>query len=116
MLSVRYGPFQPDLEDAFIAKLRALAAARGVGPVLIVAPSRRLADRLERLAAVEHGLALAGFRFHTFHSLALEIVDEEGLGDKALVSDPAFHDRVVDELLAKGGFFGVSAAGYRPRA
>ncbi len=116
MLSVLYGPFQPDLEAAFVAKLRELAARPRRGPVLIVAPSRRMADRLERLAAVETGLSLVGFRFHTFHSLALEIVDEEGLGELALVSDPVFHDRVVDELLREGGFFGVSASGYRPRA
>lgn len=116
MLSVVHGPFQPDLEAAFLARLRSLASKSGKADVLVVAPSRRLADRLERLTAVEGGLALLGVRFHTFRSLALSIVDEAGLGGLTLVSDPVFHDKLVDELLARGGFFGISAAGYRPRA
>ncbi|MCX5795046.1 MAG: exodeoxyribonuclease V subunit gamma [Elusimicrobia bacterium] len=114
MLKVFYGPFHPDLEDAFAARLKELAALKG--PVAIVAPSRRMVERLERLAAVEKDLPLLDFHFHTFHSLALAVT-EDSRGDDRLISDPVFHDRVVDSLLTKqpalGRVFGGEA---RPRA
>ncbi len=97
MLQVICGDFAA-LEDAFAARIAALRPGPGEAPVLVVAPSRRLADRLERLLVVEKGLALAGVHFHTFHSLAAALLEDEELpGD--LVSDPDFHDAVVDGLL-----------------
>lgn len=94
MLSVVSGPFHPDLEQAFLEALRARK-----GPVAIVAPSRRLADRLQRLACVEGGLALLDAHFHTFYSLAMAMVEEAGGLTERLVGDPVFHDAVVDGLL-----------------
>ncbi|MDD5655834.1 MAG: hypothetical protein PHF00_01070, partial [Elusimicrobia bacterium] len=91
MLKVCYGPFHPDLEEAFAARLAQLAARRA--RVLVVAPSRLLADRLQRLAAVEKGLAVADVHFHTFSSLALEAT-AAAWGGARLLSDPVFHDRV----------------------
>lgn len=97
MLKVVCGAF-PALEDAFVARVRELKPGPGGKPLLVVAPSRRLADRLERLLVVEKGLALAGVHFHTFHSLAAALLEDEELpGD--LVSDPDFHDAVVEGLL-----------------
>jgi len=75
-----------------------------------------MVERLERLAAVEKNLPLLGFHFHTFHSLALAVT-EDARGEDRLISDPVFHDRVVDSLLTKhpalGRLFGGEA---RPRA
>ena len=103
MLSVFCGPFQPSLEDAFVERLKSLAAAAPRGrlpaPVAVVTPSRALADRLERLCAVERGLPLINVRFHTFYSLALCVLEEEGFSGKTLLSDPAFFDRMTDDLL-----------------
>jgi ATP-dependent helicase/DNAse subunit B len=114
MLKVFYGPFHPDLEEAFVGRLKELAALGE--PAAVVAPSRGMVDRLQRLAAVEKGLALLGFHFHTFHSLASAIT-EDRRGEERLISDPVFHDRVVDRLLssqpALGRVFGGEA---RPRA
>ena len=111
MLSVVHGPFS-DLEGAFVARLRALAADGG--PVLVAAPSRRMADRLQRLACVEHGLSLLGAHFHTFYSLASALADEGGGPPGLLVGDPVFHDAVVDGLLeGAGALFGGAE---RPKA
>jgi ATP-dependent helicase/DNAse subunit B len=114
MLKVFYGPFHPDLEDAFAARLKELAVLKE--PVAVIAPSRRMVERLERLAAVEKDLPLLGFHFHTFHSLALAVTEDVRSEDK-LITDPVFHDRVVDSLLTKqpalGRIFGGEA---RPRA
>lgn len=95
-MRVLCGPFQPALETAFLARLAELAP----GParrVAVVAPSRRLADRLERLAADEK--ALLGVRFHTFFSLASEVVAASGGPERPVAGDPLLHDLVVDQIL-----------------
>ncbi|MBI5209730.1 MAG: exodeoxyribonuclease V subunit gamma [Elusimicrobia bacterium] len=97
-LRVFCGPFQPCLEEALVSRVRELAEARG--RFAVVAPSRRLAGRLQRLLALEHGLALLDARFHTFHSLAGEIVEDEAAFDEVSVPDGLFHDKIVDRLLA----------------
>lgn len=94
MSRVIHGSFDA-LELAFIDALKSL---RGK-PVAVVTPSRRLADRLQRVAAVEHGLSLLGVHFHTFFSLAQAVVSDEPPKAR-LIADPVFHDRLVDQLLA----------------
>lgn len=97
-LKVFCGSFQPDLEAAFIERLR--ARPPGLGRRLaVVTPSRKMADRLQRLICLENGLSLLNIRFHTFFSLALEIVEESGLNEKELIGDGLFHDKVMDGLL-----------------
>lgn len=111
MLSVVHGPFC-DLEPAFVDALRALAAKGR--PFVVVAPSRRMADRLQRLAAAESGLSLLGARFHTFYSLAWELAEEGGGPGGALIGDPVFHDAVVDGLI--DGAAALFGGAERPRA
>lgn len=113
-LTVVHGPFEA-LEEAFVAEVRRLKPGPGLPPLLIVAPSRVLADRLERLLAVERGVPLLGVHFHTFHSLAAAVVEEGGFPDAALVSDPVFHDAVVDRALDRAPSLGV-ARELRPKA
>lgn len=114
MLSVVHGPFHPDLEDAFAARVKALAAEGG--PFAIVAPSRRLTDRLQRLLTVERGLSLLDVHFHTFYSLATTLVEEGPALELKLVSDPVFHDAVVDGLLASPQAAELFGGAERPRA
>ncbi len=107
MLRVFHGPFEA-LETAFSAHVGELLPAPGGSPVLVVAPSRILADRLERLLAVEKGLSLIGVHFHTFHSLAATVVEEDGVGEGVLISDPSFHDAVVDQVLDETPALGIA--------
>ncbi|MEK7389519.1 MAG: PD-(D/E)XK nuclease family protein [Elusimicrobiota bacterium] len=113
-LKVVCGPFEA-LEPAFVAKLRAIRPGPGDAPVLVVAPSRVMADRLERLLVVESGVSLIGVHFHTFHSLAAAVVAEGGFPEGRLLSDPVFHDAVVDRLLDSASSLGISKD-IRPRA
>ncbi|MFA6029853.1 MAG: PD-(D/E)XK nuclease family protein [Elusimicrobiota bacterium] len=106
-MKVVCGPFQPGLERAFLARVRELKPS-AQNPIAVVAPSRRLADRLERLLCVEHGLSLLGVRFHTFFSLASELVEASGGAGAAVVGDPLFHDRLVDGLLRKAKRYAMS--------
>ena len=101
-LRVRCGPFTPALERAFLARLKELAPGPG-RPVAIVAPSRRLADRLERLIAAEAGLAVLGCRVHTFYSLALEALEALGGPSGRLAGGGLFHDLILDRLLEATG-------------
>jgi len=121
MLTVFCGPFQPALEDAFVERLRGLAAAPTAGlpaPIAVVTPSRALADRLERLAAIERGLPLVNVHFHTFFSLALATLEEDAaLAGKTLLSDPVFFDRLMDGILDSHPELARSFGGAaRPRA
>ena len=114
MLKVCYGPFHPDLEDAFVARLSELAILQR--PIAVIAPSRRMAELLQRLAAVEKGLPLLDVHFHTFHSLALAVT-EDGRGEGRLIADPVFHDKLVDSLLTRQAAWGPLFGGEgRPRA
>ncbi|MDD5305044.1 MAG: hypothetical protein PHS14_18245, partial [Elusimicrobia bacterium] len=113
-LTVVHGPFEA-LEDAFAERVRALIPKAGGRPLLVVAPSRVMADRLERLMAVEKGLPLLGVHFHTFHSLAAAVVEDGGFPALALVSDPVFHDAVVDRVLDRAPSLGI-AKELRPKA
>jgi ATP-dependent helicase/nuclease subunit B len=113
-LTVVHGPFEA-LEEAFSAKIRDLKPAEGGKPVLVVAPSRVMTDRLERLLAVEKGMPLLAVHFHTFHSLAAAVVEEGGFPVASLVSDPVFHDAVVDRVLDRAPSLGI-AKELRPKA
>ncbi|MFI5348701.1 MAG: PD-(D/E)XK nuclease family protein, partial [Elusimicrobiota bacterium] len=113
-LRVFHGPFEA-LEEAFAARVAELRPQAGEAPLLVVAPSRALAERLERLLSVEKGLPLLGVHFHTFHSLAAAIVEDGGFPDGALVSDPLFHDAIVDQVLDEAPSLGI-AKELRPRA
>lgn len=112
-LTVFRGPFEA-LEEAFAARAAELRPGPGEAPLLVVAPSRALADRLERLLAVEKGLPLLGAHFHTFRSLAAWLLEEGGPFDGTVVSDPLFHDAVVEQVLDAAPGLGP-AGGDRPR-
>lgn len=113
-LQVFHGPFEA-LEEAFAARVAELNPGPGDAPLLVVAPSRAMAERLERLLAYEKNLPLLGVHFHTFHSLAAAVVEDGGFPDGALISDPLFHDAVVDQVLDEAPSLGI-AKELRPRA
>ena len=122
MLRVEYGPYQPSLETAFLARLRDLKKKDPLAPVAVVAPSRRLVARLQRLAAGEARVSCLNVHFHTFLSLALRIVEESAApgaiasGAPVVVRDPLFYAKLVDNLLEeKAAFGGLLGGKWRPR-
>lgn len=96
-LSILCGPFQPSLEKAFLDRLKEKPPSLD-RRVAVVTPSTALSDRLQNLAAAA-GLSLLNVRFHTFHSLALEVGEDADWSDTTLVADDLFYDKVVDKLL-----------------
>jgi ATP-dependent helicase/nuclease subunit B len=115
MLEVVYGSFH-ELEAAFAEKVRSLKASEPLAPVLVAAPSRRVADRLEKLLAVELGRSYLAVEFATFHSLASAVAVKSGRLDRPVFSDALFYDKLVDKLLSerrdphRGRWRGLSSA------
>lgn len=100
-LKVYCGPFQPSLENAFLRRLQEAAPGPGRA-VFVVAPSQALADRLQRLVALENGRTYLNLRFHTFFSLAMDILREDKASSTVLADD-FFYDKLIDGLLHKAG-------------
>ncbi|MBI2061848.1 MAG: PD-(D/E)XK nuclease family protein [Nitrospirae bacterium] len=73
--SVFLGAFHPNLENAFVQRLRQVRRECGpIAPLVIVTPSRHLLERLQWVLAREgHWLAL---HFCTLHGLALRILED----------------------------------------
>ena len=114
LLTVVHGPFEA-LEDAFCARVAELRPGPDRPPILIVAPSRAMLDRLQRLLAVERGMALLGAHARTFHGLAEELCAEGGWPPGEAVSDALFHDLLVDRVLDRTPALARDRA-LRPRA
>ena len=106
MLKVSCGQFLR-LEEALAARVRDSAPGT---PLAIVTPSRKLADRLQRLLCLERGMTLLNVQFHTFYSLSLEAAQGAGPLPGALVSEGLFHDKLIDRLLARRSSRGLAGA------
>ncbi len=104
------GAFQPALEDAFCERLESLRPGPG-RRVMVVAPSRRMAERLERLIAFERGLGFLELRVHTFYSLALEILTSCGPEPWILAADAQIQELLVRGLLTSSRSLSRGLAG-----
>ncbi len=101
MLKVVTGPFHPCLESAFVEQIQRLKAADRWAKVAVLAPSKPVLDRLRRVLALDHGLALLNVHFMTFHQLALRIADElrhRGGTAPLRVVDELFFQQLVRQL------------------
>jgi ATP-dependent helicase/DNAse subunit B len=104
MLKVFSAPFQSAFEDAFKKNLFKLKENQPFLPILIVAPSSRILERLQILGA-EGDRPLLNVHFHNFDSLAKEIIYAESRLSKPVLKDSLFYDTVVKDLLDKESFF-----------
>ena len=99
-LSLHCGPFSY-LEESFVSRLTANppGAGRRVG---VVTASQQMAERLQRLLALERGLAFFNLRFLTFHTLSIDVLRSARVPLPAVVNDDLFHERLVERLLLEG--------------
>jgi ATP-dependent helicase/nuclease subunit B len=93
MLKVVTGRFHPHLESALVDRIQQAKARDPFASLVLLVPSKPLADRLRRLLAVERGLSLLNIQILTFHQFALRLSD-----DVRRQTDPAAPFQVVDEL------------------
>lgn len=72
----------------------------GIGRrVAVVTASQRMAERLQKVLAMERGLALLNIRFYTLHALALDVLRFAGGPLPAVINDDLFHEKVVEHIL-----------------
>src|SRR5687767_13961670 len=95
------GPFRPALESAFRETFAALRRKNPLGPIAVIAPSKRLSDRLKELAldAVPEGFAAV--RFFNLFSFARTIYEEVAPAEFALVLDKLMPERLVRTILRR---------------
>jgi len=97
MLHLVSGPFHSFLEDEFAQRVKELNAG-SMNPVVVVAPSSRMMDRLQTVLA-RKGQAVLNVQFHTMASLIQSVVDGAGGLKKPVLSDPLFFDTLVKFIL-----------------
>jgi hypothetical protein len=87
----------PFLEDAFLARLHE-AKANPWDRVAVVTASSRLSQRLETRIA-KSGAAMLNVHFHTFATLAENVVQQAGGLKKPLRRDTLFFDTLVKQII-----------------
>lgn len=105
MLEVKIGPFHPSLEEAFVAALRDLKADQPLRPVIVVAPSRWLLNRLKIIAAEQAkvgaaGRALLNVTFLTLYRFALRLISDPD-SDAVAEDTTLVHEEVIRGILAQ---------------
>lgn len=95
------GPFRPSLERAFVETFRRLRREDPLAPLAVVAPSRRVADRLKLLALEAFPEGFAGVRFFNLFSFARRLYEESAPEGARLVLDDLLPSRLVRAILRR---------------
>lgn len=100
-LSLHCGPFS-FLEESFVSHLTANPPAVN-RRVAVVTSSQRMAERLQRLLTQERGHSFFNLRFHTLHSLSLDVLRSAHVSLPAVINEDLFHERLVERILIDSG-------------
>ncbi len=95
------GPYRPALEDAFRETVARLRRADPLAPLAVVAPSKRLADRLKKLALQAVPEGFAAVRFFNLFSFARAIYDEAAPPGSRLLLDDLVPARLLGAILRR---------------
>jgi hypothetical protein len=97
MLIAESGAYYPSLENAFLLRFLALKEDP-LAQVAVVAASGRMLEHLQRTMATQRP-GFLNVHFHTFSSLAEQVVENAGGLDKPVLSDPLFFDTLVKFII-----------------
>src|SRR5215510_11382350 len=89
------GPFRPALESAFRESFAALRRDDPLAPIAVIAPSRRLADRLKELALEAVPQGFAAVRFFNLFSFARTLYEESAATGYELLLDDLVPERLL---------------------
>lgn len=95
------GPFRPALERAFAETFRRLRREDPLAPLAVVAPSRRVADRLKLLALEVLPEGFAGARFFNLFSFARRIYEEAAPAAARVLLDDLLPSRLLRAILRR---------------
>lgn len=100
-MDVVTGPFRPALEGAFRETFAALRRGDPLAPLGIIAPSKRIADRLKDLALEAVPEGFAAVRFFNLFSFARTIYEEQAAAGHTLVLDKLLPERLLKAILKR---------------
>jgi hypothetical protein len=103
MLKVISGRFHPTLERAFVERISEFKRDP-LAPLLVVAPSSRLIERLQMLLS-KSATPTLNVHFHSISSITDDVVASEGALTKPVLSDPLFFDTLIKNILKEGRSF-----------
>lgn len=110
MLTVKYGPFHPGLEEDFTRFLKDLKGENPLSPVGVITPSRWLLSHLKEVC-LQDGVNLFHVSFLTLHALALKILRRAG---EALAPEEEIaFDFLLRKILETGNWPGYFHQGVR---
>src|SRR5882672_3530227 len=99
LMDLVVGPFRPALEGAFKETFARIRGDDPLAPLAVIAPSKRIADRLKELAldAVPEGFAAV--RFFNLFSFARTIYEEDAAKGFTLLLDDLVPQRLLRAIL-----------------
>src|SRR5947207_10118513 len=95
------GPFRPALESAFREAFARLRRDDPLSPLAVIAPSKRLSDRLKELALEAVPEGVAAVRFFNLFSFARTIYDETAAAGFTLLLDDLVPERLLRAILKR---------------
>src|SRR5689334_12918620 len=95
------GPFRPALESAFRETFAALRRDDPLAPLAVIAPSKRLSDRLKELALEAVPEGIAAVRFFNLFSFARTIYEESAAEGYTLLLDDLVPERLLRAILQR---------------
>jgi ATP-dependent helicase/nuclease subunit B len=95
------GAFRPSLESAFREAFASLRRDSPLAPLAVIAPSKRLADRLKELALEAVPEGFAAVRFFNLFSFARTIYDETAAAGFTLLLDDLVPERLLRAILRR---------------
>lgn len=101
MMQLVTGPFRPGLETAFRETFARLRRDDPLAPLAVVAPSKRLADRLKELVLEAVPEGVAAVRFYNLFSFARTIYEESAAKGFTLVLDNLLPERLLLAILKR---------------
>jgi ATP-dependent helicase/nuclease subunit B len=93
------GPFRPALEGAFRDRFAALRREDPLSPLAVIAPSKRIADRLKELALEAVPDGFAAVRFFNLFSFARTIYEEKAAAGFTLLLDDLLPERLLRAII-----------------
>jgi len=93
------GPFRPALEGAFRETFSTLRREDPLRPIAVIAPSKRIVDRLKELALEAVPEGFAAVRFFNLFSFARSIYEEDAARGFTLLLDDLVPERLLRAIL-----------------
>jgi ATP-dependent helicase/nuclease subunit B len=95
------GPFRPALEGAFRETFSTLRREDPLRPIAVIAPSKRLTDRLKDLALEAVPEGFAAVRFFNLFSFARTLYEEKAAAGHTLVLNKLLPERLLLAILKR---------------